>query len=48
MQDFKAILASAEKAGASWVVVEQDNPSMDKTPLECAKMSIEYLNGIES
>jgi hypothetical protein len=21
---------------------------MDKTPLECAKMSIEYLNGIES
>ena len=48
VQDFKAILASAEKAGASWVVVEQDNPSMDKTPLECAKMSIEYLNGIES
>jgi hypothetical protein len=21
---------------------------MDKTPLECAEMSIEYLNGIES
>lgn len=46
VQDFKAILASAEKAGASWVVVEQDNPSMDKTPLECAQMSINYVRGI--
>lgn len=48
VQDFEAILKASEKAGASWVVVEQDNPSMDKTPLECAQMSIEYLNGIES
>ena len=43
VQDFKAILAASEKAGASWVVVEQDNPSMEKNPLECAKMSREYL-----
>ncbi len=42
-QDFKSIVEAAEKAGAEWVVVEQDNPSMDKTPLECAKMSIDYL-----
>ena len=45
-QDFPAILAAAEDAGASWVVVEQDSPSMDKTPLECVKMSIDYLKSI--
>lgn len=42
-QDFPAILAAAEEAGAKWVVVEQDQPSMGKTPLECAQLSIEYL-----
>lgn len=45
-QDFPAILAAAEDAGAQWVVVEQDSPSMGKTPLECAKMSIDYLKSI--
>lgn len=45
-QDVPAILQAAEDAGASWVVVEQDSPSMDKNPMECAKMSIEYLKGI--
>ena len=45
-QDFPAILAAAEDAGASWVVVEQDSPSMGKTPLECVKMSIDYLKSI--
>lgn len=43
VQDFPAILASAEKAGTKWVVVEQDNPSMELTPIECAKKSIDYL-----
>ena len=33
-------------AGASWVVVEQDSPSMGLTPIECAKTSIEYLKTI--
>lgn len=42
-QDFPAILAAAEEVGADWVVVEQDNPSMGKTPMECAEMSIGYL-----
>ncbi len=46
VQDFPAIINAAEKAGAQWVVVEQDNPSMDKTPLECAEMSIDYLKTI--
>ena len=34
---------AAEKAGAEWVVVEQDDPSMGKTPMECAAMSIGYV-----
>lgn len=45
-QDFPAILAAAEKAGAEWVVVEQDNPSMGLTPLECAAKSRAYLKTI--
>ena len=43
VQDWKKIIASAEKAGAEWVIVEQDDPSMGKTPMECAEMSINYL-----
>ena len=46
VQDFKAILAASEKAGAEWVVVEMDKPALDKTPMECAKMSIDYLKTI--
>ena len=45
-QDIPAILQAAEDAGASWVVVEQDSPSMGKNPMECAQMSIEYLKGL--
>ena len=43
MQDFPAFLKASEDAGAAWVVVEQDRPSMGKTPMECAQMSREYL-----
>ena len=46
VQDFKSIIATAEKCSVEWLIVEQDEPSMDKTPLECAKMSIEYLKNI--
>ena len=42
-QDFPAILAAAKDAGAAWVVVEQDTPSMGLDELACAKKSIEYL-----
>jgi sugar phosphate isomerase/epimerase len=45
-QDIPAILQAAEDAGAGWVVVEQDSPSMGKTPMESVQMSIEYLKGI--
>ena len=43
VQDFPAILESAEKAGAKWVVVEQDSPDKGNTPLNAVKMSIDYL-----
>ena len=43
MQDFPEILKAAEDAGAEWVVVEQDRPSMGKTSMECAEMSRDYL-----
>lgn len=46
LQDFGAILDASKEVGAKWVVVEQDNPSMGKTPLECAEMSIKYLKSI--
>ena len=45
-QDFPKILKAAEQAGSSWVVVEQDNPSMGLTPMECAAKSRAYLKSI--
>lgn len=45
-QDFPAILAASKEVGARWVVVEQDMPSMGKTPMECAEMSINYLKSL--
>lgn len=45
-QDIPAILAAAEAAGSEWMVVEQDQPSMGKTPMECAAMSIAYLKSL--
>ena len=46
VQDVASILEAAESAGAGVVIVEQDNPSLDKTPLECAKMSIDYIRSL--
>lgn len=46
LQDFPAILAASEEAGATWVVVEQDNPSMGLTPMECIAKSREYLKTV--
>lgn len=43
VQNFPEILDAAVAAGASWVVVEQDKPSLGLTPVECAKKSREYL-----
>ena len=43
-QDFKAIVAAGDEGGAKWYIVEQDEPSMGLTALECAKVSIDYLH----
>ena len=42
-QDFPSIIKAAEQAGVSWLVVEQDKSTPENTPLECAKMSRDYL-----
>lgn len=47
VQDIPAILAAGKAAGSKWFVVEQDQPSMGKTPLECAKTSIDYLKSLK-
>ena len=47
-QDFPAILEATKKVGATWIVVEQDNPSLGWSPLECAAKSREYLKSIEN
>ncbi|MDR2101463.1 MAG: sugar phosphate isomerase/epimerase [Treponema sp.] len=46
LQDIPAILKASQEAGASWVVVEQDRPTPGKTPLECARDSINYLKSL--
>ena len=45
-QDFPKILAAAEPAGVQWVVVEQDQPTEENTPMECAEMSRNYLKSL--
>jgi sugar phosphate isomerase/epimerase len=45
IQDIKAIMEASEKAGASYVIVEQDQ-WYDDDSLECAKKSREYLKSI--
>jgi len=45
-QDFPAIIQASRDAGAEWLVVEQDMPSMGKTAMECADMGIRYLESL--
>ena len=45
-QNIPAILEASEDVGAQWLVVEQDSPSMGKSSMECAKMSVEYLKSL--
>lgn len=46
VQDFPAILAAAEAAGTTWVVVEQDRPREGCLPLDESKLSRAYLKTI--
>ncbi|MDR0731756.1 MAG: sugar phosphate isomerase/epimerase [Treponema sp.] len=47
VQDIPAIVKASEKAGAQWLVVEQDLPSPGLSPIECAKQSLDYLNSLK-
>ncbi len=46
VQNMPAIIAAAEAAGAEWLVVEQDQPSMGLSPMACAEKSIGYLRSL--
>ena len=47
LQDIPSLLQASRDAQAKWVIVEQDAPSMGKTPMESVQMSIEYLNSLK-
>lgn len=47
VQDIPSIISAAEKAGAKWLVVEQDSPDKGNTPLNAVKMSVDYLNSLK-
>ena len=46
LQNFPEIIKAAEDAGSEWLIVEQDQPSMGLTPMECAEKSRSYLKSI--
>ncbi len=46
VQDIPSIVKAAQENGAKWLVVEQDL-SVGRTPLEAAKLSIEYLRQLK-
>ena len=46
LQNIPSILEASLDAGAKWVVVEQDRPGPDKTPMESIRMSREYLKSL--
>lgn len=46
-QDIQAIVDSAKKAGAKWLIAEQDSPSMGLTSLESVQKSADYMKTIK-
>lgn len=46
MLNVPAVLEAAAEAGAYWVVVEQDQPSLGLTSLECVAESLRYLKAL--
>ena len=45
--DITEMAKAAEAAGSKWLIIEQDQPSMGKSPMECAAMSMEYLKKVK-
>ncbi len=46
MQNMPAIIEAAKKAGAEYLIVEQDRPTPGKEPMDEVKLSREYLKSI--
>ena len=46
VQDVPALMKAAKHAGSKWLIVEQDQPSMGKTALECVALSMETIQAI--
>ena len=46
VQDVPALMKAAKHAGSQWIIVEQDQPSMGKTALECVALSMETIQAI--
>ena len=47
VQNVPDLVKAAEAAGSKWLIIEQDQPSMGKSPMECAAMSMEYLKKVK-
>ena len=47
VQDIPAIIKAAVKAQSKWLIVEQDQPSLGKSPMECVAMSMEYIKKLK-
>ena len=45
-QEIPDIIKAAIDAGVKWAIVEQDSPSMGKTPIKCAEASINYYKSL--
>lgn len=43
LQNFHPIVEAAIEGGATWFIVEQDQPCLGLSPLECAEKSVQYL-----
>lgn len=41
--NFDRVIDAVRESHVKWIIVEQDLPSMEKTPLECVKISVDYL-----
>lgn len=46
VQDVAAVLEASAAAGAESFIVEQDDATPGKTPMECAKLSIDYIRSL--
>lgn len=46
MQNVPSILDASVRAGAGWIVVEQDEPSMGLSRMDSVRASREYLKSI--